>query len=244
MEYELSLYTNQGSREKNEDRIHCFICKGNTVAIVADGMGGHGDGDMAAGEVVNTIESCFRLQPIVSEENIRNIMEAANQNVLELQKNGKNMRSTVVALFHSKENSIVAHAGDSRLYCVNGYRMVYKTKDHSVTQMAVEMGAIEERNMKYSEDRNRVLRSMGNRECKVSIYELKDKEKKAKGFLLCTDGFWEHFDDKTICKMIRFAEYDPNRWMDLMVAKIAEEADDRQDNYSAITLVERRKKSE
>lgn len=243
MEYEWSLYTNQGSREKNEDRIHCFICQGNTVAIVADGMGGHGDGDVAAGEVVNTIESCFRLHPIVSEENIRNIMEAVNQNVLELHENGKNMRSTVVALFHSKENSIVAHAGDSRLYCVNGYRMVYKTKDHSVTQMAVEMGNIEEKNMKYSEDRNRVLRSMGNRECKVSIYELKAKEKKAKGFLLCTDGFWEHFEDKTICKMIRCAKYSPEKWMNKMAAKIAEDENDKQDNYSAITLVRRRNKN-
>ena len=185
MEYEWSLYTDKGCREKNEDRIYCFSCEGATVAIVADGMGGHGDGELAAKEVVDTIEKCFSLYPKVSETNIRNIMEAANQNVLALQDDKKRMRSTVVALFLSEEKSIVAHAGDSRLYCVNRFKMGYKTKDHSVTQMEVEMGKLEEKDMKYSKDRNKVLRSMGNKDFKISIYELKTKELKTKGF----DGY-------------------------------------------------------
>lgn len=244
MEYEWSLYSNEGCREKNEDRIYCFSSEGATVAIVADGMGGHGDGEVAAKEVVNTIENCFRLYPEVSEANIRNIMEAANQNVLAMQIPPKRMRSTVVALFLSEEKAIVAHAGDSRLYCVNGFKLGYKTKDHSVTQMEVDMGNIEEKDMKYSEDRNKVLRSMGNKDFKISIYELKPREKKVKGFLLCTDGFWEHFDDKTICKMLRLAKGDSKKWMDLLVDRIEEEKDEQQDNYSAITIVKRRMKNE
>ena len=244
MEYEWSLYSNPGSREKNEDRIHCFTYQKATVAIVADGMGGHGDGDIAAQEVVNTIESCFRLYPMVTEENIRNIMEAANQNVLALQENKKHMRSTVVALFISEEKHIVAHAGDSRLYCVNSFQIPYKTKDHSVTQMAVEVGNIEEKDMKYSKDRNRVLRSVGNTDFKVSVYELKPKEKKSKAFLFCTDGFWEHFDEKAICKKLRQAKGDSKRWMELLVDRIEIETDEKQDNYSGITLVKRRMKNE
>lgn len=240
MKYEYALGTGTGAREKNEDRLRCFTLEGTTVAIVADGMGGHGDGDLAAEAVVDTVEQCFRLHPVVSEENIAAIMEAANQSVLDMQVEGKDMRTTVVALFLSEENAIIAHAGDSRLYCLNSFQTVYRTKDHSVTQLAVEVGEIAEKDRRYSEDRNRVLKSMGNAECKVSIHRLERKEKTAKGFVLCTDGFWEHFNDGTIRKMMRKAKNNPQIWLDSMMEIIKKEAADKQDNYSAITLMRRR----
>ena len=244
MKFEYALATHQGSRERNEDRIRCFQCAGNTVAVVADGMGGHGDGDLAAEEVVNTIEKCFKIHPVITEDNIIAIMDAANQNVVAMQTQGKNTRATVVALFISEERMIVAHAGDSRMYAVNGYKTLYRTKDHSVTQMAVNVGEISEKGRKYSADRNRVLKSMGNKEFKISLHVLNGKERKAKGYILCTDGFWEHFEDRDIRRALRRAKNNPQLWIDNMIKKIEKETGDNQDNYSAITLMKRRAKDE
>ena len=244
MEYEYALDSCVGSRERNEDRIVCFTREGNTVAVVADGMGGHGDGDLAAEAVVNTIKECFTAYPVVNEANVTAIMEAANRSVLALQTEGKDMRSTVVALFLSDEATIVAHAGDSRFYCLDSYRTTYRTKDHSVTQLEVEMGKIKEKDRKNSPDRNRVLKSMGNPECKVTVHTLSSTENSGKGYLLCTDGFWEHYDDKTIRRMMRKSKCNPETWLRSMMEKVASEATEKQDNYSAIALIKRRVKDE
>lgn len=154
------------------------------------------------------------------------------------------MRTTVVALFLSKELTIVAHAGDSRFYCLNDYRTLYRTKDHSVTQLEVEMGKIKEKDRMHSPDRNRVLKAMGNPECKVTVHTLTPKENNGKGYLLCTDGFWEHYEDKMIRRMMRKNLYNPEAWLSSMMEKIAAEATEKQDNYSAITLIRRRIENE
>ena len=70
-------YTDKGVRKVNEDSIHLFRVEDIDVAIVSDGLGGHGDGEIASKLAVETVEKCFKLYPEFSEENIYQIMNAA-----------------------------------------------------------------------------------------------------------------------------------------------------------------------
>lgn len=237
MRYEWSVYSDKGAREKNEDNASVIEVDGAIVAVLCDGLGGHGDGDIASAEAVKTIEDCFRLCPEVSEENISAIMDAANQNILELQTVEEHMRTTVVALFLSEEKCFVAHAGDSRLYALGTWKILYKTMDHSVTQMAALVGAIEEKNMGTDENRNRVLKSLGNVETKVTVRELPISLNRIKGFLLCSDGFWEHFTEKEIMHYLSMSRGRVEHFIQNMICKIQKEMSEHQDNYTAIGLI-------
>ena len=241
MNYEWSIYSDKGAREKNEDNATVIEINGNIAAILCDGLGGHGNGEIASAEAVKTIEDCFRICPEVTEENVCAIMEAANQNVLELQTAGMHMRTTVVALFLSDEKCFVAHAGDSRLYALGSWKVLYKTMDHSVTQMAAMVGAIKEKNMGTDENRNRVLKSLGNADTKVVVRELPISSNKIKSFLLCSDGFWEHFTEKEIMYYFHVSKGNAEQFLQNMVCKIQSEMTEHQDNYTAIGLRKRRK---
>jgi len=227
-------YTDKGVRKVNEDSIHLFRVEDIDVAIVSDGLGGHGDGEIASKLAVETVEKCFKLYPEFSEENIYQIMNAAHQNILELHSDEKKCKATIVAAFMKKDEVIVAHSGDSRFYSFGMFGINYRTRDHSVSQMAVDMGVLSHDEIPHSPDRNRVLHCLGGTEFKVDIQTLKNK--KHKGILLCTDGFWENVSEKEMQDSLRKSK-NADEWLAKMVKKLEEKEDEKQDNYSAIVIL-------
>lgn len=231
----MALCSEKGDRETNEDKAALFKCGDITAAVVSDGLGGHAGGELASETVADTVKRCFCINPELTAQNIEKIMEAANRNVLELHRDGSNMRATVAAAFISDGKIIIAHAGDSRVYVFGRLGILHETKDHSVPRMAVDAGMLKKKDIRSSPDRNKVLRSVGSEDYRTEITELEMPCGKIKGILLCTDGFWQNVRESDMKRTLRKSS-DAHDWLDrmLQIHRLASEED--KDNYSAVAI--------
>lgn len=235
MKYEVATLSNCGFRENNEDDLRVVSLENATAVILSDGLGGYEGGEVASETAVDTIEKCFCLSPFVTEENITNILMSANENVLDLHTDGAKMRATIVAVFMDEERMIVAHAGDSRCYLFSKWKILYKTRDHSVSQLAVDMGELKAKDMAKSPDRNKVLRSLGTKEFKADIHTISVPRDEIRGILLCTDGLWEKITDQQLVRIFRWKKT-AEQCKQKLIQLVEKQKDAKQDNYSAIIM--------
>lgn len=235
------LLTNKGERSINEDSIGVARNKDLYCFILADGLGGHGGGDLASASVVKTIQDYFSQNGEFSQQCMENCIMQAQNKLLEVQErmNKTNeMKTTLVILIMDEEKALWGHVGDSRLYHFLGKKQWTRTRDHSVPQMLVELGEIKESEIRGHEDRNRVLKVLGT-EWDMPQYEIDSPVMLTGGkdaFLLCTDGFWELVDEKVMLKSLKHAS-DMEKWllkMEEYLWKIGRGSN--MDNYSAIAI--------
>lgn len=226
----------KGGRSNNEDsclvvnRDDCYLC------AVADGLGGHGGGDVASKEVTNYVSNMIENSLDCTEHNMQIIFEEINKKVLEKQTAICKMKSTGVLLIIKGQQAIWGHVGDSRLYHFINGRLIYQTMDHSVSQMAVLSGEITTENIRFHEDRNRVLRAFGaGREIKPTISEAMSISQDFHVFLLCTDGFWEYILEGEMEIDLAKAET-PEEWLGFMNGRIGKRVPYNHDNLTAVAI--------
>lgn len=198
-----------GSRKINEDYYLEKVLNDKAVFVLADGLGGHDNGEVASKMVCEHI--CSRLENYVEESNyLPCAIESAQKTLIEEQKKrsvDNSMKTTVVVLYINQNTFSVAHSGDSRLYFIRNNKAVFRTLDHSVPQAMVLSGEIRDKEIRHHMDRGKLLKSMGNEwdddlpEYEVDI-ELK-KLKKKDSFLLCSDGFWEWITEKEMSNILK-----------------------------------------
>lgn len=196
-------YTHIGGREENEDARRCEVGNGQCAyAVVADGLGGHGDGKLASGIVVKALSQCRNCSVLPTEDQVTEWFRQANTEILETNQSMAGMKSTAVflAVFHSQ--ALWAHIGDSRLYHFQNGQLLNYTRDHSVPQVQVLVGELTRDQIPESPDRNKILRAVGNEDMEVEIQPAVRLQPGRHAFLLCTDGFWEYLSEAEI-------------WMDL-----------------------------
>lgn len=236
MEY--ALLTKKGNREYNEDFVG-YVCTKNCFCFVlADGLGGHGKGEIASKCVVSSIiadfeelEECFHLDQAI---------ERAQNRLSELQKQNnchEGMKTTIVVLYVNREVVQWGHIGDSRLYFWKNKRIVTRTLDHSVPQMLVLAKEIKEKDIRFHEDRNRLLKAMGNEDDRTEPEISRQfKRRRGQAFLMCSDGFWELIDEEEMRREYKYSA-NPQEWIDRMEKIICENGSSiDMDNYSAIAV--------
>lgn len=210
--------------------------------VLADGLGGHRGGETASGLAVDAALNSFQEYPAVSAEALAAHIDRANQAVLARQQSEpelKSMRTTIVALLASPDAAVWAHSGDSRLYRFSG-KTCDRTKDHSVPQRLADAGEIRDDQIRFHEDRNRVLRSLGSRAETGAEFARADHAPRAgEAFLLATDGFWEWLTEAEMAQDLRSSSAS-KEWLGRMEARIQARADAGHDNYSAIGVMVRR----
>ncbi|MCS6908653.1 MAG: protein phosphatase 2C domain-containing protein [Anaerolineales bacterium] len=138
-----------GKRNEDRFRIHHFVTPDHrqvTLAVVADGIGGHRAGEIAANltttEIVRSIEELGLTQPTQA---LRQAMYSANQVVLSgAQSNPQwaGMGSTCACALIVGERLYTASAGDSRIYLIRGSRIIQLSRDHTWVQEAIELGTL------------------------------------------------------------------------------------------------------
>lgn len=232
--------SNPGEREYNED--YTGVRKrGNTYCFVlADGLGGHGGGDEASRLVCESILSDFARNGEVSGEYLSKCFEESQWMLLEQQKRQRRTREmkTTLAVLLADEYSIQwGHIGDSRIYYFQDKKFKRRTLDHSVPQMLVNAGKLKEKKIRGHADRNRLLRVMGI-EWEEPMYEIAQPLRRAGGeaFLLCSDGFWEWVEEKTMQRLLKKAAH-PGEWVSMMEQAALKQGTGRHmDNYSAIGI--------
>jgi len=228
--------TEKGSRDINEDSISLAGGAGAGFFVLADGLGGHGYGDVASGIVVACAMESFAKKPGDLDSCF---LEGQNQLTIKQQEiNARNeMKTTMVCLCISDGKAKWGHIGDSRLYHFKAGKCSERTIDHSVTQMLVAMGEIREKAIRGHADRNRLLRVMGT-DWDAPKYELSE-EIELTGqdvFLLCSDGFWEWITESAMEKTLKKSA-SPGLWLDLMEKTILKNGSGKNmDNYSAIAV--------
>lgn len=242
MNIKYDVFTDKGDREINEDSCIALQNQNNEFCfVVADGLGGHGFGEVASQSAVETFKASFNeAEEIKTEEFLSETFSKAQDDIMKLQnerrdKNG--IKTTCVALLVNEKEVQWAHVGDSRLYAFKKNKAKLRTLDHSVPQMLALSKEIKEKQIRKHPDRNRLLRVMGITWDRPQ-YELSDKYavKEYNVFLLCTDGFWELIDEKAMGKLLKKSET-PNEWLKAMAKVVAENGkNDDMDNYTAIAV--------
>ena len=233
------VFTNKGNREINEDSMRVAFGNNKMCFIVADGLGGHGKGEVASEYVVNGIANQFN-DGVSIDNFLENAVLNAQIGLMEEQKrqNARNeMKTTVVALHIDGINAKWIHVGDARLYAFKGTKLVDRTKDHSVPQMLVLSGEIKEKQIRNHPDRSRLMKVMGVNweEPQYTISNIHNLTK-ISAFLLCTDGFWELITEKEMSKLLKKSST-VNEWVNSMVEIINKNgAGTNMDNYTAIAV--------
>ncbi|SDP90054.1 protein phosphatase 2C domain-containing protein [Phyllobacterium sp. OV277] len=179
-------------RPVNEDR---FLSKPlNGVWLVADGMGGHSHGDVAASMIV---QAAGRVgHHAVHEAKVQDFHDhifSVNQDIRNLaREHGLGvMGSTLVALLVTGQHFSVVWSGDSRLYLNRGNRMTQISKDHTEVQQMIDDGTLDPAAAASFKRKNVILHAIGVHELPhldLLSGELKDGDT----FILCSDGLTAH----------------------------------------------------
>jgi serine/threonine protein phosphatase PrpC len=191
MEVKIACLSNCGGKEVNDDTVSVLQEKGDYV-FVGDGLGGYAGGQQASRIAAKEIMKAAAQNSLINADSMFQAAELADQAVRQLQREtGQRMKTTVVFLAIENDIARWMHVGDSRLYCFREGKLNQQTMDHSVSQLAVLMGEITLPQIRFHEDRNRVLRALGAENAKADISQ-EWKILLGDVFLLCTDGFWEY----------------------------------------------------
>ena len=234
-----ALISEPGDRSVNEDAVGIFTHGANTCFVVCDGLGGHGKGEVASG----LVRDVFADQFSKTEEAVNFLgqtFQAAQCILMDEQRvqNARHkMKTTAVALVTDATHAYIGHVGDSRLYTFAHNKVKWRTQDHSVPQMLALAGDIKDSEIRRHPDRNLLLHVMGI-EWEEPPYELKEPIplKKCQAFLLCSDGFWDWIDEKTMGALLKKAR-SAEEWLSAMVEVVRTNGKGNDmDNVSAIAV--------
>jgi PPM family protein phosphatase len=243
IDFPCALLTEAHQRRHNEDYGDYLWANGVGCWVVADGLGGHLGGEVASQLAVESIVSTFAQQPEISSEALNRYLEAAQQALLIRQREKPQlaaMRTTIVVLLADPEAALWGHAGDSRLYHFRDGVIVNQTKDHSVPQALANSGEIKPEEIRFHEDRNRLLRALGQKDdFRPAIIKNRQPLEPGDAFLLCTDGFWEMVLEAEMAADLSRAST-PQDWLEKMRNRIMEralkEAAKQHDNFTALAV--------
>lgn len=230
-----SYLSKNGGRDINEDYLDVSIMPERLAFILCDGLGGHGNGDIASKFVTESLKSSLEKQ-----EGLEKSILLAQEGLLQLQRetNAVNsMKTTLTCLTLEKDKAKFGYVGDSRIYCFDKGRYKLRSQDHSVPQMLASRGLIQETEIRHHEDRSKLLRVMGT-EWDSPKYQIVDNIPLSRhlSFLLCSDGFWELIDEKQMTKTLKKSET-PQQWLEDMEDIILQNGQNTDmDNYSAIAV--------
>ena len=227
--------SSQGGREYNEDSVGIKERGQDACVIVADGLGGHGGGKTASTIAVDGISTAWQNTAKISEEWMLSVYTKVNADILSMQTEACQMKTTCVSLFIEQEKAWWVHLGDSRLYHFVDGILESQTVDHSVSQMAVLSGEITLSQIRFHEDRNRVLRALGMEEPQPTYGQADLSDGRFHAFLLCTDGFWEYvLEDEMELDLAKVEQ--PEDWIRIMETRLQKKVNGKNDNYSAAAL--------
>lgn len=229
-------YTHIGNRAVNEDSYSCTIPNQSfACAVLADGLGAHGGGNTASRLAVQHLSQCARLNALPTAQQVAAWIQEANKDILAHQTEACKMRTTLVFLAVAGNQAIWAHVGDSRLYHFSNGELQDYTLDHSVPQIQVKTGDITRDEIRFSPDRNRLLRAVGTEELRPEIHAPVTLQPGRHAFLLCSDGFWEYLSDEEIWADL-YKSATPQAWIDYLRCRGEMRKSGSIDNNTAVAL--------
>ncbi|MDD5697227.1 MAG: Stp1/IreP family PP2C-type Ser/Thr phosphatase [Victivallaceae bacterium] len=200
-------------RDVNED-CFCYIDyheEINSMAVIADGIGGHKNGEVASSLCCRQFVASWKylnIGNITSLQKIKSFLQheirSVNKDIFSQNKR-KNfscpMGTTVVAAVFTPTHVVVGHAGDSRLYVLNEDKLKQLTEDHSLVATLVRKGTITSEEAKTHPFAHIISKSIGpnpNVDPMISVYPKLVGER----YLLCSDGLSMHVANQRIKEIL------------------------------------------
>lgn len=241
MKFTIFQHSRQGPRPYNQDRLAYSYSKDALLLVVADGMGGHKHGEVAAELAVTTMTEAFQRLAVPTLASpakfLTDYIQQAHDSIEQYTQQQDLLeapRTTIVAAIVQRGVLYCAHVGDSRLYHYRNGHLLFRTEDHSVVQNLYNKGMISKDDMATHPYRHKVSNCLGG-DAPPKI-DLADRQELAEGdtILLCTDGVWGAVADDKIKQLLNNAsiEYGVTDLLDQAELTSQEQGD----NMSAIGL--------
>ena len=202
MKFSVFQISRKGGRETNEDRMGYCYTRESGLFVLADGMGGHPEGEVAAQLALQTISALYQKEahPIVRDPTgfLSAALLAAHHQILRYATE-KGMldtpRTTLVAAVLQGTGATWVHCGDSRLYLVRGGELLLRTRDHSyLEQQAAGVVKLDHIN------RNILFTCLGSPS--KPVFDITGPLTLSQGdkLMLCSDGLWGSLGDDEIIR--------------------------------------------
>ncbi len=205
MRFTIFQESRKGSRKVNQDRIAYTFSRDTLLLVVADGMGGHAGGEIAAQIAVRLFIERFQQEakPILKNplKFLQDTMLRAHA-ALGSYANQFSMletpRTTCVCCIVQAGHAYWGHVGDSRLYLFRQGGLIGATKDHSKVQYLVDQGIIGADEVVSHPDRNKIFSCLGGLVDPVIDLSRRTPLRNGDIIFMCTDGLWSVFDQREV----------------------------------------------
>ena len=244
MKFSVFQISRKGGREKNEDRMGYCYTRESGLFVLADGMGGHPEGEVAAQLALQTVSALFQKEarPVVQDitEFLSTALMAAHHQIIRYASE-KGMldtpRTTLVACIVQGSSATWVHCGDSRLYVVRNGELLTRTRDHSYLEQqagaAAHSGSTVVQRLERI-NRNILFTCLGSPTKPVFDVTGPVTLQQGEKILLCSDGLWGSLQDNEIVGLLS-AKPVADAVPDLVEAALRS-GGDHSDNVTVIAL--------
>jgi PPM family protein phosphatase len=206
---QFSVYqiSRKGGREKNEDRMGYCYTRDSGLFALADGMGGHPEGEVASQLALQTMAALFQRDAKSTLKDplrfLHDAIIAGHHQLLRYATEKALMdtpRTTIVACVLQGNAAYWAHCGDSRLYLVRDGKLIARTRDHSYTELQETLAHVVPMGEKFN--RNVLFTCLGSPGKPVVDTAGPILLQAGDRVLLCSDGLWGSVSDAEITEQL------------------------------------------
>jgi len=224
-----------GDREEQQDRVGLFAHpnqKGTLLAVLADGMGGHTGGALAAEQVIQSAKQSFQVNPPASAK-IEEVLAAGINDAhdgIKLSRftSEQDPHSTACLFILQPGRADWAFCGDSRIYHYRDGVKVSRTYDHSHVMNLVKMGYLTEAQAETHPQKNLLISCLGDNAAPKIDFGSTLPLVAGDCFMLCSDGLWAYFSDDELGRVLN--DYPVRQAAEILINSARDRAKGRGDN--------------
>jgi serine/threonine protein phosphatase PrpC len=242
MQFSVYQESQIGGRKLNQDRMGYSFTRDALLLVLADGMGGHLRGEVAAQIMMQTMSAMFQKQATPYVKKPERFLEDAfieAHHEIHRYRAANNLpdtpRTTAVACLVQHNIATWAHCGDSRLYWMRRGQILGRTRDHSHIEHLIEKGVADVTERATHPDRNKLYNCIGATSLpKVDVARPASLQS-GDVLMLCSDGLWSMLSDEDMAH--RLATSTIVRAIPDMISTAVAIAGDKGDNATALAIM-------
>ena len=204
MKFSVFQVSRKGGREKNEDRMGYCYTRESGLFVLADGMGGHPEGEVASQLALQIVSALYQKEarPVVKDVPafLSDALMAAHHQIIRYASEKAMLdtpRTTLVAALVQGSSAFWIHCGDSRLYVVRDGELLTRTRDHSYSE---HQGA--SANKPMAMNRNILFTCLGSPSKPMFDVTGPITLQQGDKIMLCSDGLWGTLSDAEIVRQL------------------------------------------
>ena len=239
MRFAVYQVSRKGGREKNEDRMGYCYTRDSGLFALADGMGGHPEGEVASQLALQTLSAMFQREARLRLPDplhfLHDAIVAGHHQLLRYATERALVdtpRTTIVACLLQGQAAYWAHCGDSRLYFVRGDKLLARTRDHSYTELQDTLAPVVPIGERLN--RNVLFTCLGSPGKPVVDTAGPLRLQPGDRLLLCSDGLWGSLADGEITEVL--ATRPVSDAVPELVERALRVAGERSDNVTVLAL--------